>query len=179
MRNHQVLSVPKTPTAKVAHHAAEHEGTERARGMAPPMRITPGWWRPQLFLAHYLCSVSCSNALYLEQWRTQEWKKPPPLQGVRSVTSVSSSASRYQIVVRWELPSLFNVLTTAARSSWRNSLAQLESMFVIDSSPFPLSTVVIGYATLLHNQQFCVYYTVVSVREATAFGNQQTDQIVV
>src|SRR5579859_4747353 len=65
------------------------------------------------------------------------------------MTSVPSSASRYQIVVKWELPSLFKVLTTATRSSRRNSLAQLESVFVIDLSSFLLSTVVIGYAILL------------------------------
>ncbi|WP_307767741.1 glycosyl hydrolase family 8 [Dictyobacter vulcani] len=75
---------------------------ERARGMAPPMRITPGWWRPQLFLAHYLCSVSHSNAIYLEQWRTQEWKKPPPLQGVRSVTYMHHSSGDNQGYFAWE-----------------------------------------------------------------------------
>src|SRR6266852_6306951 len=74
MRNHQVLPVPTTPTAKAAHLSAEHEGVELVRGMAPPMRNAPGWWRTHLFLANYLCSMSRSHATFLEQSTMQEWK---------------------------------------------------------------------------------------------------------
>src|SRR5215471_4075974 len=60
--------------------------------------------------------------------------------------SVSSSASRYHIVVRWGLPSAFNVPTTPTWSSLINSLAQSESVLVI-VTPF--------FSHLCDQQPFC------------------------
>ncbi|HEY4386378.1 MAG TPA: hypothetical protein VGN34_18125, partial [Ktedonobacteraceae bacterium] len=61
----------------------------------------PGWWRiPPLFRPNYACSMSRGHASFLDQATTEEWKKPPSLEGVRSVTNKAIGNSAYFVYSR-------------------------------------------------------------------------------